>query len=95
MSTNIGKLLDLNNANIMIFFAYSCVTRYVCDHVRHHHPSDVRLRVSHLSRLVEVEESCEEVVEMAELLLSQGIEWSVSLKYVETAVRTAAMSEDY
>jgi len=71
------------------------LTRYVCDHVRHHHPSDVHLRVSHLSRLVEVEESCEEVVEMAELLLSQGIEWSVSSKYVESDVRTAAMSEDY
>ena len=50
----------------------SSVTRYVCDHARCYHSSDVCLRVSHLTQLVGVEESCAEAVELAELLLTLG-----------------------
>ena len=51
---------------------FSSVTRYVCDHVRHYHSSDIHLRLRHLTQLVGVEESCAEAVELAELLLTQG-----------------------
>ena len=50
----------------------SSVTRYVCNHARCYHSSDVRLRVCHLTQLVGVEESCAEAVELAELLLTLG-----------------------
>ena len=50
----------------------SSVTRYVRDHARCYHSSDVRLRVYHLTQLVGVEESCAEVLELAELLLTLG-----------------------
>ena len=50
----------------------SSVTRYVCDNARCYHSSDLHLRVSHLTQLVGVEESCAEAVELGELLLTLG-----------------------
>ena len=45
---------------------------YHCDHTIHYHFSDAHLRLSHLTQLVGMEESCMEVVELAELLLTLG-----------------------
>ena len=55
--------------------------RYVCDHLRNHDSKDVQLRVHYLSQLVALEESCVEAVELAELLIRQGVSLSTRLTH--------------
>ena len=55
---------------------YTCTLsaffRYLCDHLRCYHGDDPTQRIPHLRDLVSADESCDEVVELAELLLQQG-----------------------
>ena len=55
---------------------YTCTLfaffRYLCDHLRCYHGDDPIQRIPHLRDLVSADESCDEAVELAELLLQQG-----------------------
>ncbi|KAL5506775.1 hypothetical protein EMCRGX_G008515 [Ephydatia muelleri] len=60
--------------NVLLRYQESCpreinANRYVCDHLRTHCPDSIELRTHHLAVLVQLDESCTEVMELLELQL--------------------------
>ena len=65
----------------------------MCDHLCNYDSKDVQLRVHYLSQLVALEESCVEAVELAELLMRQGVSLNTRLSQVSKSLTFFVHSE--
>ena len=71
-------------------FPYTC--RYVCDCLRGNYHEKTEVRVQYLWHLIDLDESCHEVLELIELCLRAGTVYSWKLLWVKTTFTVFPLS---